>query len=91
MGRLGKGDQVLLALEQRPEKRHARIQLDAGDTGVQIVVTAPGFARKSVALDAGRLLTIRLEIAPVSDSITVTGSTIAAPSLGAGQSPQSRT
>src|SRR5204863_1189591 len=46
------------------------------------MVTADGFARKSVALNAGSAgqpFTIELAIAPVSDSITVTGSVIPAP------------
>src|SRR5262245_58988030 len=42
----------------------------------ELVVTAPGFARKSIALDAAGVegpIEAQLEIAPVNDSITVSG------------------
>src|SRR5437763_388123 len=42
----------------------------------RIVITANGFATKSVALPAASPLRIELEIAPVSDSIGVAGSTM---------------
>ena len=42
--------------------------------GAEIVATAPGFARKAVAFQSQQPLTIELEIAPVSDAITVSGS-----------------
>src|SRR5437899_1419307 len=72
-GRLG----VLQGTSSNPA---GYFRLDA--SGGWLEVTAPGFARKSIAVDsagADRPLTIELEIAPVSDSITVSGSVIAAP------------
>ncbi|MGH9658971.1 MAG: TonB-dependent receptor plug domain-containing protein, partial [Bryobacteraceae bacterium] len=45
--------------------------------GTRLVVTAPGFSRRDTSL-AGAA-EIRLELAPASDSVTVTGSIIAAP------------
>ena len=59
-----------------------RLDLSGAETGADIVVTAPGFARKTIALDSidtRTPLTVELEIAPISDSITVTGSAIPAP------------
>jgi outer membrane cobalamin receptor len=59
-----------------------RLDLSGAETGADIVVTAPGFARKTIALDsidARKPLRVELEIAPISDSITVTGSAIPAP------------
>jgi len=55
--------------------------LDIRESGsnLEVVTTAPGFARKAVALDTQQPLTIELEIAPISDAVTVTGSIIAAP------------
>ena len=45
--------------------------------GARLIVTAPGFARKETRLAPD--LEIRLELAPVNDAITVTGSAIEAP------------
>src|SRR5258705_410663 len=60
---------------------HFRLDGAASARGAEIVVTAPGFARRTLPLDsaAGQPIEIRLEIAPVSDSITVSASVIAAP------------
>src|SRR5439155_640979 len=61
---------------------HFRLDAAAAARGVEIVVTAPGFARRTIPLDSarpGQPLEIRLEIAPVTDSITVSASVIAAP------------
>ena len=45
--------------------------------GSRLVVTAPGFAAKSIAAeDAGPALTVRLDLAPVVDSVRVAGSAI---------------
>ena len=54
-----------------------RLEIISG--AAQIVVTASGFARKTVSASSGEPLLIPLEIAPVNDSITVSGSLIAAP------------
>src|SRR5947209_3613430 len=57
-----------------------RLDPDRAPTETGLELTAPGFARQSVAIDSvGQSLTIHLAIASVSDSITVTGSVIAAP------------
>ena len=71
-------------LQETTSDPAGNFRLDASrlGAGAQLVVTAPGFARKSIALDPGasaQPLAIRLAIAPVSDSITVSGSVIAAP------------
>ncbi|MBI1786003.1 MAG: TonB-dependent receptor [Acidobacteria bacterium] len=47
--------------------------------GTRLIVTAPGFARHQRDLGPETQLEIRLELAPVHDAITVTGSAIPSP------------
>ncbi|MEO7649885.1 MAG: carboxypeptidase-like regulatory domain-containing protein, partial [Bryobacteraceae bacterium] len=57
-------------------------RLPAGPAGERLIVTAPGFAVKTVPLDGERvaqLLDIRLDLAPVNDAITVSASLLEAP------------
>jgi outer membrane cobalamin receptor len=55
-------------------------RIDVGSrTETTLSVSAPGFARKEVAVSAGKQGDVVLDLAPVNDSITVTGSAIAVP------------
>jgi outer membrane cobalamin receptor len=56
-----------------------RLDINDSGSGLEIVTTAPGFSRKALPLEVQQSLTIELEIAPVSDAITVSGSLISAP------------
>jgi len=65
----------LLQQSTTDQAGYFRLDLSGAETGAAIVVTAPGFARKTIALDSidtRTQLTVELEIAPTSDSITVT-------------------
>ena len=53
--------------------------LPADKVDVVLVISAPGFARREIRPQPDQALEVRLELAPVHDAITVSGSAIAAP------------